>query len=250
MAKNTLVVYRISDNRIVHSREQRYGLPLIDDLSSPIFDSSSAAIFDSSTMEYLVGVNSYDPEDFDDDGVLTDEAVTKYGVDSGEVAKYVKDLEIEVPDAARCDDLVFDEETGGITETLLPVGDRKKHLVITVDALSGVVDRGTCDYTGLHLYSPPAFPDTSYMDFLVKKYDDEGNAMEDPEDDETIFVQTNRGLIMTDIIHLVEGEATFRLFTPNESVGVSVSAHADKLTVIDPEIEPGTLTFKIDGINL
>lgn len=247
--KNTLVVYRISDNRIIHSREQQYGLPLIEDISSPVFDSSSA-IFDSSTMDYVVGVNNYDLEDFDDDGVLTDEALVKYGVDSGEVAKYVKDLEIEVPDAARCDDLVFNSETGGITETLLPLDDRKKHLVITVDALNGVVDRGQCGYTGLQKYSPPAFPDTSYMDFLVKKYDDEGNAMEDPEDNETIFVQTNRGLIMTDIIHLAEGEATFRLFTPNESVGVSVSAHADKLDVIDPEIDPGTLTFRIDAINL
>lgn len=242
---NTLVIYRLSDNRIIHSREQRYGLPLIADLSTAIFDSSSA-IFDSSTMDYIVGVNSYDPEDFDDDGVLTDDAVTKYGVDVGEVAKYIQDLEIIVPEADRCDDLVFDEETGEIVETLQAVTVKPRYIKIAVSAVSGTSKKGTDPVTGMDIYTEPATPNTSYIDFEIALYDADDDPITDASNEIWLYPSGGGRLVGPRNRDLASGTVTIRYWIPAATVTLTLAVKCIDTTGETPIVD-GSLSILIEG---
>lgn len=255
---NTLVVYRISDNRIVHSRAIAFGLPNIEDISTPLFDSSSA-IFDPLTMDYQVGVMNYDPEDFDDDGILTDDACEKYGVTQEEVDHYVKDQLISVPQLVRSvQDLVFDSSTGGITELLQAVETQPRYLKLEITGATNTRLIGTNPVTGLPMYTYHGTEHYAKLTLTLSKLDADGDPMTGPSDDNVVTILADGGLLCAQgfpdsgapEVTLYNGQAEIEVRFPLESKIITIIAKANEPDDGGYPIIETSLSFIIGGLQL
>ena len=243
---NVLVVYRLSDNRIIHTREQQYGLPRIDDLEASLYDSSA---FDSSSMDYLVGVTNYDDEDYDDDGILTSTAVSKYGITEGEEDKYIQDMQIIIPESSRVDHLIFDSSTGDVEESLLSASYLERELKLAVSDVDGTEKLGyTEGITGCDIYDLPDTPGSSWIEWEITKYDSDGNPMTGAGETNEIWIEISGGkLIGPRKRNLSNGSVTVRVWIPDESIKLTIIASCVDSDGEGKKVISGSHTIYLNG---
>ncbi|GEM_PF-6797024 len=253
--KNTLVIYRLSDNRVLHFAEQSHGLPKISDWDTTNFDSTTP-LFDSSSMDYQVGVEVYGENDFDPEtGLLTDTACAAYGINTGAKAKYIKDLAIDIPEVTNLvDDLVVTLDGGeiqSVSESLLSAAYRQTYLkpYLEFPESCGVQDLGTDPYTGLQLVGLPTTEGTSYIQVRAKVFDADGVQLTTEVEDTNVLFSVSRGKINGDRAGILNstGEDTFRIAPPKESIIVEVSLRSLDIYAPGQEMLPGSLMFQIDA---
>jgi hypothetical protein len=211
---NTLLIFDKTTNRIVYWAEWESGVPVLPD---------DFPDYEESTQDYVVCMNEYDEDDWDEStGQLTSAALTKYGIAAGEVAKYLKDVEIEAVN----DQYVWDATNKVVQQQPQSIDEQRKYLVVELvdpDTINKPnISQGTgpgginevpsmyYDFLKFDFRTTDDLESSFYFNIRVRQYKADGTL--DSSSTDTITIIAGKGLVTegTTSKALSGGEATFK----------------------------------------